>query len=71
MSPSDLKQLATLPWIDPDRSAASTLILFAWSLIVSSPAEMSALRFLFAAITRKADEVDPFQWNTGRGYRIK
>jgi hypothetical protein len=28
MSPSDLKQLATPPWIDPDRSGAPTLMLF-------------------------------------------
>ena len=28
MSPSDLKQLATPPWIDPDWSGAPTLMLF-------------------------------------------
>src|SRR5271168_4709846 len=28
MSPSDLKQLPTPPWIDPDRSGAPTLMLF-------------------------------------------
>ena len=35
MSPSDLKQLATPPWIDPDRSGAPTLMLFS---VVSSRA---------------------------------
>ena len=72
MSPSDLKQLAAPPWIDPDRSGAPTLMLFSvvddrsgvayqeYRCVYGEDVE-SALRFLFAAMTRKADEADPFQ----------
>jgi hypothetical protein len=71
MSPSDLKQLATPPWIDPDRSGAPTLMLFSvvdrsgvayqeYRCVYGEDVE-AALRFLFAAMSRKADEADPFQ----------
>jgi hypothetical protein len=72
MSPSDLKQLATPPWIDPDRSGAPTLMLFSvvddrsgvayqeYRCVYGGDAE-AALRFLFAAMARKADEADPLQ----------
>jgi hypothetical protein len=72
MSPSDLKQLATPPWIDPDRSGAPTLMLFSvvddrsgvayqeYRCVYGEDVE-AALSFLFAAMSRKADETDPFQ----------
>ena len=72
MSPSDLKQLPTPPWIDPDRSGAPTLMLFSvvddrsgaayqeYRCVYGEDAE-AALRFLFAAMARKTDEADPFQ----------
>ena len=72
MSPSDLKQLPTPPWIDPDRSGAPTLMLFSvvddrsgaayqeYRCVYGEDAE-AALRFLFAAMARKPDEADPFQ----------
>ncbi len=72
MSPSDLKQLATPPWVDPDRAGAPTLMLFsvvddrsgvAWQeyrCVYGEDVE-AALRFLFAAMARKPDEADPFQ----------
>ncbi|MDT7953723.1 MAG: IS481 family transposase [Acetobacteraceae bacterium] len=72
MSPSDLKQLAAPPWIDPDRAGAPTLMLFSvvddrsgvayqeYRCVYGEDVE-AALRFLFAAMTRKADEADPFQ----------
>ena len=72
MSPSDLKQLATPPWIDPDRAGAPTLMLFSvvddrsgvayqeYRCVYGEDVE-AALRFLFAAMTRKGDEADPFQ----------
>jgi hypothetical protein len=72
MSPSDLKQLPTPPWIDPDRSGAPTPMLFSvvddrsgvayqeYRRVYGEDVE-AALRFLFAAMTRKADEADPFQ----------
>ena len=72
MSPSDLKQLATPPWVDPDRAGAPTLMLFsvvddrsgvAWQeyrCVYGEDVE-AALRFLFAAMSRKPDETDPFQ----------
>ena len=72
MSPSDLKQLATPSWIDPDRAGAPTLMLFsivddrsgvAWQeyrCVYGEDVE-AALRFLFAAMSRKPDETDPFQ----------
>ena len=72
MSPSDLKQLPTPPWIDPDRSGAPTLMLFSvvddrsgvayqeYRCVYGEDAE-AALRFLFTAMARKTDEADPFQ----------
>jgi hypothetical protein len=72
MSPSDLKQLPTPPWIDPDRSGAPTLMLFSvvddrsgvayqeYRCVYGEDVE-AALRFLFAAMARKTDEADPFQ----------
>lgn len=72
MSPSDLKQLATPPWVDPDRAGAPTLMLFsvvddrsgvAWQeyrCVYGEDVE-AALRFLFTAMSRKPDETDPFQ----------
>jgi hypothetical protein len=72
MSPSDLKQLAVPSWIDPDRSGAPTLMLFSvvddrsgvtyqeYRCVYGEDVE-AALRFLFAAMSRKADEADPFQ----------
>ena len=72
MSPSDLKQLATPPWIDPDRAGAPTLMLFSvvddrsgvayqeYRCVYGEDVE-AALRFLFAAMTRKGDDADPFQ----------
>jgi len=72
MSPSDLKQLATPPWVDPERAGAPTLMLFsvvddrsgvAWQeyrCVYGEDVE-AALRFLFAAMSRKPDETDPFQ----------
>jgi hypothetical protein len=72
MSSSDLKQLATPPWIDPDRSGAPTLMLFSvvddrsgvayqeYRCVYGEDVE-AALRFLFAAMSRKADEAEPFQ----------
>ncbi len=64
MSPSDLKQLKTPPWVDPDRSGAPTLMLFSvvddrsgvayqeYRCVYGEDVE-SALRFLFNAMSRK------------------
>lgn len=72
MSPSDLKQLKAPPWIDPDRQGAPTLMLFSvvddrsgvayqeYRCVYGEDAE-SALRFLFNAMSVKANEGDPFQ----------
>jgi hypothetical protein len=72
MSPSDLKQLKAPPWIDPDRQGAPTLMLFSvvddrsgvahqeYRCVYGEDAE-SALKFLFNAMSPKADEGDPFQ----------
>ena len=72
MSPSDLKQLPTPPWIDPDRVGAPTLMLFSvvddrsgvayqeYRCVYGEDVE-AALRFLYAAMTHKADDADPFQ----------
>ncbi len=72
MSPSDLKQPSTPPWIDPDLAGAPTLMLFSvvddcsgvayqeYRCVYGEDVE-AALRFLFAAMTRKADEADPFK----------
>ena len=76
MSPSDLKQLKTPPWIDPDRQGAPTLMLFSavddrsgvafqqYRCVYGEDAE-TALRFLFDAMSEKpgqeGGERDPFQ----------
>jgi hypothetical protein len=72
MSPSDLKQLKAPPWIDEDRQGAPTLMLFSavddrsgvayqeYRCVYGEDVE-TALRFLFNAMSRKADEDDPFQ----------
>jgi hypothetical protein len=72
MSPSDLKQLKVPPWIDEDRQGAPTLMLFSavddrsgvayqeYRCVYGEDVE-TALRFLFNAMSRKADEDDPFQ----------
>jgi hypothetical protein len=72
MSPSDLKQLKAPPWIDPDRQGAPTLMLFSvvddrsgvayqgYRCVYGEDAE-AALRFLFNAMSVKANEGDPFQ----------
>jgi hypothetical protein len=72
MSPSDLKQLKAPPWIDPDRQGAPTLMLFSvvddrsgvayqeYRCVYGEDTE-SALRFLFNAMSVKANEGDPFQ----------
>ena len=72
MSPSDLKQLKAPPWIDTDRRGTPTLMLFSavddrsgtayqeYRCVYGEDTE-TALRFLFNAMSRKADENDPFQ----------
>lgn len=72
MSPSDLKQLKAPPWIDPDRQGAPTLMLFSvvddrsgvayleYRCVYGEDAE-SALKFLFTAMSPKANEGGPFQ----------
>jgi hypothetical protein len=72
MSPSDLKQLKAPPWIDPDRRGAPSLMLFSvvddrsgvayqeYRCVYGEDAE-SALKFLFNAMSPKANEGDPFQ----------
>jgi hypothetical protein len=72
MSPSDLKQLKAPPWIDEDRQGAPTLMLFSavddrsgvayqeYRCVYGEDVE-TALRFLFNAMSRKADEDAPFQ----------
>ena len=72
MSPSDLKQLKAPPWIDPDRQGAPTLMLFSvvddrsgvayqeYRCVYGEDVE-SALKFLFNAMSPKANEGDPFQ----------
>jgi hypothetical protein len=72
MSPSDLKQLKTPAWLDPDRHGAPTLTLFSvvddrsgvahqeYRCVYGEDAE-SALKFLFNAMAPKAGEAEPFQ----------
>ena len=72
MSPSDLRQLKAPPWIDADRLGAPTLMLFSivddrsgvayqeYRCVYGEDVE-TALRFLFNAMSHKADEADPFQ----------
>jgi len=72
MSPSDLKQLKVPPWIDADRQGAPVLMLFSvvadrsgvayqeYRCVYGEDVE-AALKFLFNAMTPKANEGDPFQ----------
>lgn len=72
MSPSDLKELASPPWLDPDRQGAPTLMLFSviddrsgvayqeYRCVYGEDAE-TALRFLFNAMAAKAEAGNPFQ----------
>jgi hypothetical protein len=72
MSPSDLKQLKTPAWLDPDRHGAPTLTLFSvvddrsgvahqeYRCVYGEDAE-SALKFLFNAMSPKANQAEPFQ----------
>lgn len=72
MSPSDLKELASPPWLDPDRQGAPTLMLFSvvddrsgvayqeYRCVYGEDAE-TALRFLFNAMSAKAEAGNPFQ----------
>jgi hypothetical protein len=72
MSPSDLKQLKTPAWLDPDRHGAPTLMLFSvvddrsgvayqeYRCVYGEDAE-TALKFLFNAMSPKASEAEPLQ----------
>jgi len=72
MSPSDLKQLKTPAWLDPDRHGAPTLTLFSvvddrsgvahqeYRCVYGEDAE-AALKFLFNAMAPKASDAEPFQ----------
>jgi hypothetical protein len=72
MSPSDLKQLKAPPWIDADRQGAPVLMLFSviddrsgvayqeYHCVYGEDVE-AALKFLFNAMSPKANEGDPFQ----------
>ena len=72
MSPSDLKQLKTPAWLDPDRHGAPTLTLFSvvddrsgvayqeYRCVYGEDAE-TALKFLFNAMSPKASDAAPFQ----------
>jgi hypothetical protein len=72
MSPSDLKQLETPPWIDLDRQGAPTLMLFSavddrsgvayqeYRCVYGEDVE-TALRFLFNVMTAKAEQDNPLQ----------
>jgi hypothetical protein len=72
MSPSDLKELETPPWLDADRQGSPTLMLFSvvddrsgvsyqeYRCVYGEDAE-TALRFLFNAMNTKSDQDSPFQ----------
>lgn len=72
MSPSDLKELETPPWIDPDRHGSPTLMLFSvvddrsgvsyqeYRCVYGEDVE-SALQFLFNAMSEKPALNIPFQ----------
>ncbi len=72
MSPSDLKQLETPPWIDPDRQGAPTLMLFSavddrsgvayqeYRCVYGEDVE-TALRFLFNTMSVKPQQDNPLQ----------
>lgn len=70
MSPSDLKELTSPPWLDPDRQGAPTLMLFSvvddrsgmayqeYRCVYGEDAE-TALKFLFNAMTAKDEAGNP------------
>lgn len=72
MSPSDLKELETPPWLDPDRQGSPVLMLFSvvddrsgvsyqeYRCVYGEDVE-TALRFLFNAMSAKPDQVPSFQ----------
>jgi hypothetical protein len=72
MSPSDLKQLPTPLWVDPERGGAPTLMLFSvvddrsglayleYRCVHGEDVE-AALRFLFAAMSPKPESANPLQ----------
>lgn len=72
MSPSDLKELSTPPWLDPDRQGSPTLMLFSvvddrsgvsyqeYRCVYGEDVE-TALRFLFNAMSAKPELACPFQ----------
>lgn len=72
MSPSDLKELETPPWLDPDRQGAPVLMLFSvvddrsgvcyqeYRCVYGEDVE-TALRFLFNAMSAKAEQNPSFQ----------
>lgn len=72
MSPSDLKELETPPWLDPDRQGAPVLMLFSvvddrsgvsyqeYRCVYGEDVE-TALRFLFNAMSAKPDLAPSFQ----------
>lgn len=72
MSPSDLKELETPPWLDPDRQGSPTLMLFSvvddrsgvsyqeYRCVYGEDVE-TALRFLFNAMRAKPELNIPFQ----------
>jgi len=72
MSPSDLKELETPPWLDPDRQGSPVLMLFSvvddrsgvsyqeYRCVYGEDVE-TALRFLFNAMSAKPDLEPSFQ----------
>ncbi|WP_208951729.1 DDE-type integrase/transposase/recombinase [Rahnella sp. ChDrAdgB13] len=72
MSPSDLKELETPSWLDPDRQGSPTLMLFSvvddrsgvsyqeYRCVYGEDVE-TALRFLFNAMSAKPEQSMPFQ----------
>ncbi|TNL02706.1 IS481 family transposase [Kosakonia cowanii] len=72
MSPSDLKELETPPWLDPDRQGSPVLMLFSvvddrsgvsyqeYRCVYGEDVE-TALRFLFNAMSAKPDQDPSFQ----------
>lgn len=72
MSPSDLKELETPPWLTPDRQGAPVLMLFSvvddrsgicyqeYRCVYGEDVE-TALRFLFNAMSAKAEQKPSFQ----------
>lgn len=72
MSPSDLKELETPPWLDPERQGAPVLMLFSvvddrsgvcyqeYRCVYGEDVE-TALRFLFNAMSAKAELEPSFQ----------